>query len=680
MKKSYILLAIFLLLGTTTFSQMVQQMESFESSTIFPAPGWRTEKVLTNVNSAFVLQPVASAVNPSCGAAPGGGNNLMMFNSFVGTNNDTSVIITKPFDFSNNAGVNPQFSFYMYRDNGFAANDDHIRVYVNTSATLNGATLLTNTLGSNRLSRYYNSIPVSGANSWNQYTFDLTAGSYTAKRYYFIIMGVCKDGNNIYLDRVTTNTYPSPTIASDFDVNLFYQNTATVGLSTKNSMVVGIRCVISGNSGCGVVNGNMSTALKMDSLLLNTNGTTSLADIENAKVYYTGGSILFDTTYVSPFPITAGTEDYPSRRFGPIISTPGTNLDFTNGASNCFYLEYDTTYFWLTYDVKANATFGNYLDANLRGAAVGGAAGICPSPGGTGNNVVPSANGFSLPGASVIDLPYCIGTYTQGTSGLNFSYTNNDFITHVILNGASGTAINTTVGAKNNNTGLPSSLSCLVANGGPGCDFTSHPPDYELWPSVAGRTVVLSQGSAYSVQVRAGTWSANNNIAVFIDYNHDGDFLDAGEKLGQVNLAALAVGNIPFTVPVGTYFGQTRMRVREVFANANIDPCSVQNSGEIEDFIVTISPNCPPGYKLWLGYTVDWNDPANWCGGVPAITDDAVVDRVQVFPPSGVPARINRGRRQHAFFADGRYRIHHCAFDYLGSGRAERMGACPECH
>ena len=69
--------------------------------------------------------------------------------SFSGFNNDTSLIITKPFDFSNNGGVNPQFSFYMYRDNGFGAQDDHIRVYVNTSPTLSGATLLSNTASTN---------------------------------------------------------------------------------------------------------------------------------------------------------------------------------------------------------------------------------------------------------------------------------------------------------------------------------------------------------------------------------------------------------------------------------------------------------------------------------------------------------------------------------------------------
>jgi hypothetical protein len=504
---------------------------------------------------------------------------------------------------------------------------------------MSGATLLSNTLGANKMSRYYNTAPASGANTWNLYTYDLAAATYTAKRYYFIIMGVCKDGNNIYMDRVTTNTYPSATNASDVSFNLFLQNGASVGTGVSNHMIVGVRCIVGGTSGCGVVNGALSTAVKLDSLMMNTNGTTNVLNIDDAKIYYTGGSVQFDTTYVSPFPATAGSDDYPSRRFGQTIAVPGTNLDFVNGATSCIYLEYDTTYFWLTYDVKATATGGNFVDADLRGAAVGGTAGTCPSPGGTGISVTPDPGGFSLAGASQIDLPYCVGTYTVGTSWLNGSYTNNDYVTHVILNGASGTAINTTVGAKNNNTGLPSNLACLVSNGGPGCDFTSHPPDYEYWPSVPGRTVVLTQGLGYSVNVRAGTWNSNNNIAVFIDFNRDGDFLDLGEKLGQVTLPGLGNANIAFTVPAAGYTGVTRMRVREVYASSNVTPCAQFTYGEIEDFSIVISPSCPATYKLWLGNTDDWNNPGNWCGGVPTIGDDAQISRVQVFPPTGTPTR-----------------------------------------
>lgn len=641
MKKIYLFTLLLLLFSNAVWSQAVLQTESFESATIFPAPGWRQQRTVTSVSSSFFLQPVAFATNPVSTPSPGGGVNVMMLNSFVASLNDTVHMISKPFDFSNNGGVDPFIRFYMYRDNGFLSNNDKIRVFINTAPTITGATLLTNTLGTTEILRRNNGAPVATANTWNQYTYNLPAATYNGRRYYVILEGVCGDGNNIYIDQFAVNTYPSATLATDVSINMTQNNGITVSPGINNHMVVGLRCIVGGNSGCGYIDASsaLTTACKLDSLLLNTNGTTNVLDIDDAKIYYTGGSPLFDTTYVSPFPVTAGTSDYPGRRFGQTIAVPGTNLDFVNGGTSCFFLEYDTTYFWLTYDLKASATYGNFLDADLRSAAVGGGAGSCPSAIGTGVSLEPNAGGYSLPGASQIDLQYCIGTYYSGTSGANFSYTNNDFIQSVVLNGAFGTAINTNFGASNNNTGLPANLPCLVSNGGPGCDFTAFPPSYELWPTVAGRTTVLTQGTAYAITVQAGSWNNSNNIAVFIDFNRDGDFDDAGEKLGQVSLSANGSANIAFTVPAAGYTGVTRMRVREVWGAANILPCAQYTHGEIEDFNIVISPNCPIGYKLWLGNSDDWNDPSNWCGGVPAFSDNAVVDRLQVFPPAGVPTR-----------------------------------------
>lgn len=628
------LLAIILsMIVMVTHAQPVLQRESFEG-TIFPAPGWKQIKVSSNINAVFSRQGFATSTNPAVGASPGGGTQIMMLNSFnsgTSTIGDTAVMVTKPFDFSNNGGNQPSFRFYMYRDNGWSGNDDHIRVYINTSPSLVGGTLLTNTAGVTKLSRLNTAFPSVVANTWNQYTYNLDPSIYNQKRYYFIIVGVAQGGNNLYLDQIETNTYPSPTLPGDASLNIFIQNTATGGIGQTNHMIVGVRCIIGGNSGCGVVNGVSSTALKLDSLLFNTNGTTNVNDIQNARVWYTGGSNLFSTGYVSPFPATAGADKYPTTQYGQTIVTPSTNLDFSNQATSCFYLEYDTTYFWLTYDIRPTATGGNSLDGDFRGGAVGGPPGTCPSPTGSGISVIPSAGGFSIPGSTQIDLPYCTPTYTVGTAFQN--YTNNDYINSVQLVGIPPTIINTTIGARNNNTGLPTSLGCY-----PNCNFTAQPPSYELWPPVPGRTVILQQGQPYTLTVQAGTWFSSNNIKAWIDYNRDGDFNDPGETLGGVSLAALSFGNIPFVVPAAGFTGQTRLRVREVWLEpvSTIDPCAQYTYGETEDFIITISPNCPANYKLWLGNNNNWFDPANWCGGVPTITDSAVVNRSQV---TGLNAR-----------------------------------------
>ena len=81
-------IALCALWPSTGTAQVVQQVESFESTTLFPAPGWRQQKYATNVSGAFVLQPAATATNPTPGALALGGANLMMFNSFTGINNE----------------------------------------------------------------------------------------------------------------------------------------------------------------------------------------------------------------------------------------------------------------------------------------------------------------------------------------------------------------------------------------------------------------------------------------------------------------------------------------------------------------------------------------------------------------------------------------------------------------
>lgn len=630
-----LLTIILSMIAMVTHAQSVLQRESFES-TIFPPPGWRQVKLTSNVVASFTRVSAISTLNPNVPAPPSGGSNVMQLNSFIAGSSafpDTAVLITKPFDFSNNGGINPEFKLSVYRESGFSTQDDHISILINTNPSIVGATLLTNTVGTNKIPRFSGSFPSVVSGTWNQYTYSLPAATYNQKRYYFIILGVAKAGNNTYVDLADAVTYPSPMNASDVSVNLFLQNGASGSLGFTNHMIVGVRCIVGGTSGCGVVNGALSTAIKLDSILFNTNGTTNVNDIQNARVWYTGGSNLFSTGYVSPFPTTAGSDDYPSAQFGQTIVTPATNLDFINGSTSCFYLEYDTTYFWLTYDIKPTATGGNFLDADFRGVAIGGTAGNCPSLPGSSQSILPID--FTLNGNSQIDLPYCLPTYTVGTAFAN--YTNNDYIQSVSLIGSNGTFINTNIQGgmsypSNNNTGLPATLGCFGF-----CDFTSHPPDYELWQTVPARTVTLIQGQQYTISVQAGTWFNDNYITAWIDYNRDGDFIDAGEQLfTPVNLAANVTSNQNFTIPAVGYTGPTRLRVREVYNNSVINPCQQYIYGETEDFNIFISPNCPVGFKLWLGNTDDWFNPSNWCGGVPTINDDVVINK------SLVPGLSNR--------------------------------------
>ena len=109
----------------------------------------------------------------------------------------------------------------------------------------------------------------------------------------------------------------------------------------------------------------------------------------------------------------------------------------------------------------------------------------------------------------------------------------------------------------------------------------------------------LVAGETLPLQVQIGTCGGNfgNSTAVFIDFNQDGDFLDAGER-AYVSTASVSgphveAGNI--TIPGNAVVGITGMRVINVeTTNPNsIAPCATYTWGETEDYLVNIAPCVP---------------------------------------------------------------------------------------
>jgi len=105
-------------------------------------------------------------------------------------------------------------------------------------------------------------------------------------------------------------------------------------------------------------------------------------------------------------------------------------------------------------------------------------------------------------------------------------------------------------------------------------------------------------------------------IAVFFDWNQDGDFADAGETVtvlglpGAIESTSFGPYNATFTVPAGAVLGTTRMRVvtdwsRDPLSSGNID------YGEAEDYTITmVAPNTPPTLAVNAGLTLLQTAPA----------------------------------------------------------------------
>ena len=86
----------------------------------------------------------------------------------------------------------------------------------------------------------------------------------------------------------------------------------------------------------------------------------------------------------------------------------------------------------------------------------------------------------------------------------------------------------------------------------------------------------------------------SDQVLVWIDFNKNGSFADAGE---QVYVSAQGngphTGNI--TIPTATPLGSTRMRIRmhDAGAGPNATPCGNSTYGQVEDYTVNFLPCVP---------------------------------------------------------------------------------------
>jgi trimeric autotransporter adhesin len=106
-------------------------------------------------------------------------------------------------------------------------------------------------------------------------------------------------------------------------------------------------------------------------------------------------------------------------------------------------------------------------------------------------------------------------------------------------------------------------------------DFTSQPIDLLR----SNNTITITPG-----------WTGkkrNEGYRVWIDYNGDGDFDDAGELVfSQAKTSASSVTG-SFAIPAGVTAKKTRMRVSMKFNNYP-SPCETNFNGEVEDYLVNI--------------------------------------------------------------------------------------------
>ncbi|RAR47505.1 GEVED domain-containing protein, partial [Flavobacterium lacus] len=118
-------------------------------------------------------------------------------------------------------------------------------------------------------------------------------------------------------------------------------------------------------------------------------------------------------------------------------------------------------------------------------------------------------------------------------------------------------------------------------------------PSHQNFISITGN---VTTESTYVMTLKGNTdGDFANNFRVFIDWNQDGDFADAGETFNAGSItnstgldAIQAVTNI--IVPGSALAGPTRMRVKKIFGTTNIDnPCLGTGFGQVEDYTLNVT-------------------------------------------------------------------------------------------
>ena len=233
----------------------------------------------------------------------------------------------------------------------------------------------------------------------------------------------------------------------------------------------------------------------------------------------------------------------------------------------------------------------------------------------TFTNIAAATNNTLITSQAAATYYQCIVSCT--TSGLsdttsvfteNISPFQNCYCTSNATSTADEEILNVTIGTLNNS-------STCSTTGGPGSIINQ----YSNFTAVSAPNLSKTIPISFSVQIGTcgGNWS--NGIAIWIDYNQNGLYTDAGEKVyyspALTSGAHTETGTI--TVPMSATLGLTGMRVVSSESAVPTSPCGTYTWGETEDYVVNISapPTCMQPTTLTVSTILNTSAVLGWTAG-----------------------------------------------------------------
>ncbi len=228
----------------------------------------------------------------------------------------------------------------------------------------------------------------------------------------------------------------------------------------------------------------------------------------------------------------------------------------------------------------------------------------------------------------------CIVTCTASGASSTSNFVNvamNPFSVCYCRSGALNTGdediFNVTVGSLNN-------TSTCATTGGAGSLINRYSNYYGVaTPSLAQTEIVH-----FSVQVGTCGGNFTNGVAIFIDFNQNGSYADAGENV--YNSAGLFSGPHTetgfITIPLTASLGITGMRVI-CSEDTPIDPCGPFGYGETEDYNVNIAiaPDCIQPNTLTASAITTTTGTFGWTAGASETNWDVYYGIAPLAAPTG---------------------------------------------